>query len=72
MEQNILSLDCLNVGVTGHRPERIEPFRMGNRQWRFAAQLNERLIDTIAIGIGGRVDNGVGNVLRNGRQGSLP
>ena len=62
VEEVVLLLDVLDVGMFADHPERVEAFDLGDVQRRILAQPGKGLVRTVPVGIGLRVDNGFGDM----------
>ena len=61
VKQLVLPADGLDMGMLCHDPERIEPLRPRNAERIVGAQPAVAVVDAM-VGIGGRIDEGRGNV----------
>ena len=72
MEEIVLPLDVENVGVLGDDPEGIKPLGLRDCERGVLTQVREGRVDALLIGVGGWIDDGVGDVLRDHAGALLP
>ena len=65
MESLVVAFDRQNVRVPGDRPERPEQVRLDDLERRLPPQPAKCVVDAAAVGVGGWIDDGIGNCQRH-------